>query len=244
MFGRHKDSLGPGDEPIVASVVPLWSRFTEPERERLLGDTDTILRTKHWEAANGFELTHEIRLVIAGQAAVLVLGLAVDAYRHVHTIVVHPSTMVRTGERAGPVRGVVASGPVALLGETAHGDGPVSIAWDTVQKEARHPRSGHNVVFHEFAHKIDMLDGTVDGTPPMPAGPERDRWIEVCTELFTRLRAGRQGVLRPYAATSPGEFFAVATEVFLTVPRTLAAREPALYDLLRTFYRQDPASVG
>lgn len=231
----------PGDERAVATLVPRWAFLSEAERTHLLGNTDTLLRTKHWEAANGFELTHEIRLAIAAQAAVLLLGLDVDVYRHVHTIIVHPSTMVRTGQRPGPVRGVMTEGPLPLLGETEHGDGPVSIAWDTAASEARHPELGHNVVFHEFAHKIDMLDGMVDGTPPIPDGPDRDRWISVCTDPFSRLREGEESILRPYAAVSPGEFFAVATEVFFTTPQELAAREPALYDQLRAFYRWDPA---
>ncbi len=241
MFGRRRDGLVDGDQALVASVIPRWNDLSADEHRHLLADTDAILRTKRWEAANGFELTHEIRLAIAAQAAVLVLGLDIDAYRHVRTIVVHPTTMIRTGERAGPVRGVVADGPLPLLGETAHGDGAVSIAWDTAATEARHPELGHNVVFHEFAHKIDMLDGIVDGTPPIEDGPDRERWIEVCTELFDRLRRDEATVLRPYAAVSPGEFFAVATEVFLTIPNELVAREPRLYDQLRAFYRQDPA---
>lgn len=214
--------------------------MSEAERSHLLSNTDALLRTKHWEAANGFDLTHEIRLAIAAQASVLLLGLDIDVYRHVHTIIVHPSTMIRTGQRPGPVRGVVSDGPLPLLGETAHGDGPVSIAWDTAAAEARHPELGHNVVFHEFAHKIDMLDGIVDGTPPFLNAPDRDRWISVCTDLFSRLRDGEPSILRPYAAVSPGEFFAVATEVFFTTPQELAIHEPALYDQLRAFYCWNP----
>ncbi len=244
MRRHHHDGLMAGDELTMAAVVPLWSRFTAPEQLRLTADTDAILGSKRWEAANGFELTRGMRVTIAAQAAVLVLGLQLDAYRHVRTIVVHPTTMIRTGQRAGPVRGVVSDGPLPLLGEAAHDDGPVSIAWDSLVNEARHPETGHNVVFHEFAHKIDMLDGLVDGTPPMPVGPDRDRWIAVCTELFDRLRRGDTTVLRPYAAVSPGEFFAVATEVFFTIPRELAAAEPSLYGVLRSYYRQDPGAIG
>ncbi len=243
MFGRHHDGLEVGDEAKVARLVPRWGSLGEADRSRLLSNTDVILRTKRWEAANGFALTHEIRLAIAAQAAVLLLGLDADVYRHVRTILVHPSTIVRTGVRAGPVRGVVSDGAISILGESAHGDGPVSIAWDTSAAEARHPEFGHNVVFHEFAHKIDMLDGIVDGTPPIPDGPDRDRWIGVCTELFARLRDGEAMVLRPYAGVSPGEFFAVATEVFFTTPRELLAREPGLYSVLRGFYRWDPAAT-
>jgi Mlc titration factor MtfA (ptsG expression regulator) len=98
------------------------------------------------------------------------------------------------------------------------------------------------VVFHEFAHKIDMLDGTVDGTPPISDAAERRHWIAVCTELYTRLRTGQPDILRDYAAVSPGEFFAVATEVFLTTPLELRHHEPDLYEILQRFYRQDPAA--
>ena len=57
------------------------------------------------------------------------------------------------------------------------------------------------------------------------------------------LRAGNpHPPLRPYAATNPSEFFAVATESFFDRPLDLRAAEPELYDVLRSYYRQDPAA--
>jgi Mlc titration factor MtfA (ptsG expression regulator) len=98
-------------------------------------------------------------------------------------------------------------------------------------------------VYHEFAHKIDMLDGLVDGTPPLAREEERRRWVEVCTSEYDALRNGTDdGFLDGYAATNPGEFFAVVTEAFFDVPVRFAAAKPALYDVLRGFYRQDPAA--
>ena len=44
-----------------------------------------------------------------------------------------------------------------------------------------------------------------------------------------------------YGATDIAEFFAVATEVFFERPEELDHEDPELYDLLCTFYRQDPA---
>ena len=141
-------------------------------------------------------------------------------------------------------QGVVSSGPVTILGEAAGGRGPVVIAWDRVREDTRHHERGHNVVIHEFAHKIDMLDDVVDGTPPLAAA-QYERWVRVCTEAFERLRTGDgPRTLRDYAAVGPGEFFAVATEVFFGAPRTLRDGEPDLYDVLCAFYRQDPASRG
>jgi len=228
---------------IVAEVVSGWEHLDEADRERLLDDTDALMRTKQWEAARGFELTEAMRVRIAAQAALLILGLDFETYRRVHSIIVHPRTIVRSGVRAGPVRGVVTEGELALLGQAAHGYGPIMMAWDAVLRDSRRRRLGRNVVFHEFAHKIDMLDDLIDGTPPIPDPVQRQQWIDVCTEVFERVRGGTHtGPLRSYAAVNPGEFFAVATEVFFTTPAELLGAVPDLYGVLRSFYRQDPAA--
>jgi hypothetical protein len=118
----------------------------------------------------------------------------------------------------------------------------VIIAWDAARADARHPERGHNVVFHEFAHKLDMLNDLIDGTPPLPDAAARRRWHEVCTAEYELLRSGMgDDLLRDYGAVNPGEFFAVATEVFFDLPGEMRARKPALYSVLRDFYRQDPA---
>ena len=181
-------------------------------------------------------------VTIATQAALLIVGLTVDEYREVSAIVVHPTETRSHGTYAGPARGTVIDGDFPILGE-AHGNrGPVLIAWDEAHASARHPGRGYNVVFHEFAHKLDMLDHMVDGTPPLGRRGDIDRWVEVCTEAYESLREGiDRPPLRPYGATNPAEFFAVATEAFFDVPLALHEHEPDLYEVLRDFYRQDPA---
>ncbi len=100
-----------------------------------------------------------------------------------------------------------------------------------------------NVVLHEFAHKMDMLDGVVDGTPLMQDQASLDRWIAVCAAEMKLIRAGEGGsLLDDYAATDPGEFFAVATEVFFDRSIELRNAKPELYEVLNRFYRQDPAA--
>ena len=116
------------------------------------------------------------------------------------------------------------------------------IAWDDVVKGSSHPERGHNVVYHELAHKLDMLNDLVDGTPPLESRADVDRWVEVCTDAFQALRDGAERPpLQPYGATNPAEFFAVATEAFFDVPIELDEHEPDLYTVLRAFYNQDPA---
>lgn len=230
-------------EDQVARRAPTWWDVPLPQRTRVRDLMIPLLATKRWEAARGFEVTEEMRLVIASQAALAISGLDVDGYPNVGSIIVHPSTLVSSEERQGPVSGVMTDATVELAGEAGHGRGPIVLAWDEIVWDLRHPRRRRNVVIHEFAHKLDMLDDVVDGTPPLGDDDLRDRWIEVCTVLLEVLRHGEgSAVLDDYAAQDPGEFFAVSSEVFFTDPTGLRRHHPELYEVLAGFYRLDPAA--
>ncbi len=229
-------------EQIVREHLAVWPTLTADEQQRLLRDTDQLLSGKRWEAAQGFQTDDTVEVVIAAQAALLVLGLSLDHFRGVSAVVVHPTTLFAPGEQPGPSAGTVAADRMAVVGLAQGGRGPVVLAWDMVLAGAHGTQPGYNVVLHEFAHKLDMLDGVVDGTPVLPKALRED-WVRVCTDVYDDLVAGQpRPPMRWYGATNPGEFFAVATEVFFEQPRELAAWEPALYDVLQRFYRQDPLS--
>ncbi|MCW2570080.1 MAG: hypothetical protein JWO88_138 [Frankiales bacterium] len=237
----RRPGLPEGGPAIIAQHLALWQLLDDEEQQRLLQVTDELLSRKRWEAARGFALDDTVRVLIASQAALLVLGLSTDHYRLVSGIVVHPSTLQTSGVRAGPSPGTVTADRLAVLGLAQDGRGPVVVAWDQALAGAHRTEPGHNVVLHEFAHKLDMLDGTIDGTPLLPRDM-RAEWVRVCTDVYEDLVAGRpRPPMRWYGATNPGEFFAVATEVFFEQPRELAAFEPELYEVLTRFYRQDPA---
>ena len=239
---RSRRGLPEDGAAIVARHLAVWPLLDRQERSRLLEITDHLLSRKRWEAARGFASSDTVRVVIAAQAALLVLALDERHYRTVNAIVVHPSTVVTSGERPGAFPGSMTAGPVPVLGLAQGGHGPVVLAWDQSLAGAAGLTVGHNVVLHEFAHKLDMVDGTVDGTPVLPRGVLAD-WVRVCTDVYDDLVAGRpRPPMRWYGATNPGEFFAVATEVFFEQPRELLTAEPDLYDVLARFYRQDPAA--
>ena len=134
--------------------------------------------------------------------------------------------------------------PGPILGQ-AFAHGPVILVWDAVLHGARHPEQGHNVVYHEFAHKLDMLDGTADGTPPLADQDQLAEWVTVCSREYLRLRLlaekGHKTFLDAYGATNEAEFFAVATEEFFDRPLALQEHAPDLYHILRAYYNQDPA---
>jgi Mlc titration factor MtfA (ptsG expression regulator) len=240
---HHRQGLPDDWYDIVTDAVAIWQYLDADERELLEANSDWLLRHKHWEAANGFALNEEIMVTIAMLAAVPLLGLDVDAYREVSAIIVYPNSMVSRGTYAGPASGTVRDAGIPILGEAHDRRGPIILAWDSTRDSARHLGSGHNVVYHEFAHKLDMLDAVVDGTPPLPNRSAVERWVEVCTAPFEALRAGDdRPPLQPYGATNPAEFFAVATEAFFDVPVELARNEPDLYSVLAAYFHQDPAA--
>jgi len=239
----RRKQLPDGWEPIVERRVAYWKVLDPAERERLAELADFIVATKRWEAARGFEVTDEVVVTIAAQAAVLILGLDSSYFGKVTSIIVHPSTFSIPGPRPSAIRGMVDAGERPLLGEAHHDRGPVLLAWDQVRSNARHRGRGRNVVLHEFAHKMDMLDGVVDGTPLLPDQQALDRWIAVCEAELELMRCGDAGpLLDDYGATDPGEFFAVATEAFFGRPVEMREAKPQLYEVLVDYYRQDPAA--
>jgi Mlc titration factor MtfA (ptsG expression regulator) len=133
---------------------------------------------------------------------------------------------------------------MSVIGQASANAGPLVLSWDAALAESRWPGRGRNVVIHEFAHKIDMSDGYLDGSPPL-RGDALVRWSAMVDDEFGHTDARPSDrVLGSYAWTNPAEFFAVATERFFCRPTALAEAKPALYGALRDFYRQDPATSG
>ncbi|MDD9941845.1 MAG: zinc-dependent peptidase [Myxococcales bacterium] len=232
---------------IVASNVGHFAFLDADERKLLEDLSQVFVEEKEFEGCGGLDLTDEIQVTIAANACLLLLGLSHDMYRRVGSILVYPSA-VHQPERPRSVFDntvEVVPGQVALAGE-AHYRGPVVLVWDAARRGSRNPRSGQNVVFHEFAHKLDMLDGAVDGTPPLRGSEQLKRWAEVCSKAYLTLRAeserGGDSFMDAYGAVSEAEFFAVATEAFFEQPHRLRQSQPDLYEVLASFYRQDTAS--
>jgi Mlc titration factor MtfA (ptsG expression regulator) len=138
----------------------------------------------------------------------------------------------------------VEEGVLPTLGE-AHLRGPVVLSWDAVRRAGRHPETGHNLVIHEFAHKLDMLDGYADGVPPLGDASEYGHWREVCDQEYDRLvrraERGESTLLDPYGSLDPAEFFSVVTEAFFDHPIALKEEHPELYEVFSRFFRQDTA---
>jgi Mlc titration factor MtfA (ptsG expression regulator) len=232
-------------DAYIARNVAITHRLGVAERMKLRELVQIFLTEKHFEGCGGLELTDEMKVTIAAQACVLLLGRDDPSlYDDVGSILVYPSVMRSPPRKLGVFeqpRAPIGAG-VALQGEAIMG-GPVILAWDVALAGGREEAHG-NVVFHELAHKIDMANGAVDGAPPLPNRARIRRWSAVFSAAYDRLQrdlaAGWPTVIDPYGATNEAEFFAVATETFFTRPAELRAAEPALYAELAAFYAIEP----
>ena len=222
----------------------LWRRATArldflPPTPKLREMVLLFLAEKEFSGAHGLELTDAMRVSIAAQACLPVLELGLDWYAGWHGIVVYPGDF-RVRRQELDELGVVHEWDDELAGEAMPG-GPVVLSWDAA---AHDPLI--NVVIHEFAHKLDMLDGTVNGTPPLHPGMDRQAWKRAFDEAYEgfgdALERGRDTWLDPYAAEHPSEFFAVLSEAFFREAAETRRRYPDVYDQLKLFYRQDPAA--
>ena len=231
---------------ILERNVAHWKFLDDAEHVQLRSLVQVFVAEKQWEGCGGLALTDEIRVTIAGLACLLVLGLDHTLYSNVKTILVYPATVIAPGQRSALSSGITIQGPRIPIDGQSILRGPVVLVWDAVLRGAVHPERGHNVVYHEFAHKLDMLDGCVDGTPPLAEPGQYERWIKVCTREYDELRRraskGKRTFLDAYGGTNPGEFFAVITEYFFDKPLQMKLLHPDLYSLLHEFYRQDPAA--
>lgn len=227
-------------QSVVSERMGEWPHLNESERARLVTMIAELVDGVAWEAVAGLEISSEMQALIAADACLLVLELGLGLYRDVTSIIVYPSTAVRRGTRSLG-EGLATDTTAHLVGE-ARLHGPVLLVWDAVGGSALHPETGHNVVHHEMAHKLDMVDGSVDGMPVIFDHATSRRLDRALDDEYRRLCEGvDDGVLAPYGATNRAEFFAVATEAFFAIPELLEGRSAPLYNALREIYRQDPA---
>lgn len=235
-------------QSIIDKNVGFVKRLSPADQQKLRELILVFVDEKHWEGCGGLTMTDEIKVTVAAGACTLLLGIPHDFYSNVTSILVYPSTVLSPEHEPGFFElPSISEGPMPVYGE-AHERGPVILVWDEVLHSARHPDQGFNLVYHEFAHKLDMLDGTADGTPTLANHEEYREWVRNCSREFKQLReradAGRKTFLDSYGAVNEAEFFAVATEHFFEQGRLLQKHHPELYAVLSRFYGQDPAALA
>ncbi|NKQ11988.1 M90 family metallopeptidase [Pseudomonas sp. SST3] len=227
----------------VLDSLPILDGLTAEETERLYQRSILFLHAKRITALAGVELQTEDRLRLAAQAQLPLLHLAdLNWYQGFHEIVIYPGDF-HSPQKHRDSAGVVHEWDGEHSGE-AWLQGPVILAWPGVQESGAW--EGYNLVIHELAHKLDMLNGDANGLPPLHRNMRIEDWAHTMQSAYDSLNATLDAdpdadtAIDPYAAENPAEFFAVTSEYLFSAPDVLHEAYPEVYRQLASFYRQDP----
>lgn len=236
----NKSTVTPEEWQQAFAALPLLKGLSDTEQKQLKELAILLIDAKSFAGVQGLLLTRPMILHIALQACLPILNLGLAAYDGWVSVIVYPAAFIPKRTFTDET-GVVHEGYSVLAGESWQ-RGPVILSWHDVESSGA--IDGHNVVIHEFVHKLDILNGAANGFPPLHSGMRIEDWVEAFTSAFQDFQQHCHKLtyhqIDCYAATSPPEFFAVFSEVFFERPLLLKDHYRAVYEQLTRYYRQDP----
>lgn len=225
----------------VRARLPWAAALDEARAERLSALAAWFLRRKAITPVGGLELDDADRALLAAACCLPVMEVGAAGLRGWSELVVYPDAF-RVNRSHVDAAGVLHEWEDELIGE-AWEAGPLILSWADVMADCAEPGAGFCVAVHEMAHKLDALDGMLDGTPPL-AADFNAAWVRDFQQAFDAMNAlldrGRAPPIDDYAAESPEEFFAVASEYHFSAPAVLRAAYPQVAAHLARFYGPSP----
>jgi MtfA peptidase len=226
---------------VLHRNVGHYALLPQPAQARLRDKLRILVSELRYEGCQGLVVTDEMRVTIAGQASLLLLGDDDYYFDRVPSLLIYPAAF-SLPHRFG--QNMPVEEDAEMLGE-AWNRGNVVLSWPSVLQGGRNPRDGQNLVLHELAHHLDGLDGEMGGSPPM-SSDRLQRWQQVMKraidQLASEVERNEPELIDSYGLTNDAEFFAVSTECFFERPTELRARYSDWYDCLRDLYRIDPGN--
>jgi Mlc titration factor MtfA (ptsG expression regulator) len=237
----RKPTLDPGLWQAATAAVP-WVAALDPARnERLRELAARFLHEKAITPIGELALNDARRVQLAALCCLPLLEFGAEGLHGWSQLLVYPDAF-RVNRSHVDAVGVLHEWDDELIGE-AWESGPVILSWADVEADLAAPRDGFCVAVHEMAHKLDALDGALDGTPPLPREWQR-AWARDFQAAYDRLAravdAGRDTAIDGYAAEAPEEFFAVCSEYHFSAPALLRSEMPLVAGHLQRFYGPSP----
>ena len=241
LFARTAADIDPAEWRRVRAAVP-WVEALDPQRDaRLAALTAQFLHRKTITPVDGLVLSPDQRCTLAALCCLPLLEFGAEGLHGWSQLIVYPDAF-RVRRDHVDAAGVLHIEDEELIGE-AWDAGPLILSWADVQADLDDPDAGCCVAVHEMAHKLDMLDGLMDGTPPLPREWQR-AWAKdfqsVYDAFVAEVDAGSKTAIDPYAAEATDEFFAVCSEYHFSAPQLLREQMPAIAAHLERFYGPSP----
>jgi Mlc titration factor MtfA (ptsG expression regulator) len=240
---RGRQPLPPERRAILESRLAYYACLPEVEQAELRALLQVLLGEWSFEAGAGLDaITEEMRVLVAGQAALALLGRPLAELPRLRAVILYPGDYRAQEERLTP-EGTWLRSTEVRVGE-AWDHGVMVLSWGEAEHDAAHPGDGRCVAVHETAHALDAQTGAMNGLPPQPSAQVAEAWRETLGAARRQAqrdrRLGRGGLFDGDDLESPEEFFAASLEAFLEAPNVLAKGFPDLYARLSEYLRLDP----
>lgn len=225
----------------ITSRLPIVAALSSRQKARLRLLSTLLIKQKVFIGAHDFAVSDEMRICIAAQACIPILNIGLNAYAGWLEVIIYPDAFIVSHDVVDEI-GLVHHQRRGLSGES-WGRGPLILSWQDVQHDSYKLHPGHNIVIHEFAHKLDMGSGYANGQPPLPPNMSANDWNHALTDAYNtlsqRIEHHQHTYINAYAASSAAEFFAVCCEYYFTAPQILEKHCPQVFQQLQVYFDRD-----
>ena len=243
LLGRAPEPITDTDWGEVRARVRWIARLDANREQRLRALASRFLQCKAITPIEPLQLDAVQRCLLAALCCLPLLEFGEEGLHGWSQLIVYPDAF-RVNRSHVDAAGVLHEWDDELIGEAWDG-GPLILSWADVQADLDDPHAGFCVAVHEMAHKLDALDGVLDGTPPLPRDWQRT-WARDFQQAYDALVAqvdgGHDVAIDPYAAEAPEEFFAVCSEYHFSDPALLREALPRVAAHFERFYGPSPSA--
>lgn len=214
---------------LLFDYVPFYSRLDEAGKLLFEEKFQNFLSAIKITGANA-EVEDLDRVLIGAAAVIPVFHIPDWEYINLKEVLVYPGNFNTEFEQQGDER--LVSGMVG----TGHLQNLMILSKWEIRQGFINNQSKRNTAIHEFVHLVDKMDGTLDGMPLILLEKKfLDHWKYLVEKYMEDIRSGSSDI-DSYGATSPVEFFAVASEYFFEQPEEFQLHHPELNELMQRIY--------
>lgn len=225
--------INPEVESILLKNFPFYNCLSYAEKNDFLQKVLVFLDSKKFYGMNDFRINLTHKTIVAALAVRIVFKLGLRYFDHILRIYLFDSEFFSNNN--------------TKLDGITQSNGIIALAWNAVEEGIKNLTDGKNVVYHEFAHALDLYDNYFDGIPrifkpgvikPLLSGIliEHDKFLNEWEEWhrFTY----------NFEVRDVAEFFAKLTELYFENPVILKQHDQNLYNILLNIYKYEPEPIG
>lgn len=214
-FRLHRISTE--EEDFLYRHFSFYTKLSKREKRYFQHRLAEFMKEKDFEGRGGFEITQEVKLMVAATAVMLTFGLRNYYLGILQKIIIYPHTFYSY------TCGGVNKGEFNPLMKV------LVLSWEHFRRGFLHEKGKANLGIHEFTHVLQMNSQKFSSIGTTVFLDENQGLEDLLKDKKTRLRLAKTHLFRKYAYTNRFEFLAVLVEIFIESPKEFKEEFPKFY---------------